>query len=255
MTIGEMARRIARIFLRGESAERRLSPIEEIIYNEGERLIPGVTHGRKEFVRHRSSYEFFCRVIEADLAFAGTPEGSVPLEIIDLGCGVGHGCRRLARIGGARITGVDASPECIEYAERHYGGPEITYRREDLARLIPLMPEYDYAVSRGVFEHIPGGLALAVSGRWSRRLMFDVPYDEPPGSNPHHLLTGIREEHFAGFAGAELFYQDLDGIIYDRKNKPPKPNMILCVCSRPGLPPVTGGGIPFPLPAWREEEG
>jgi SAM-dependent methyltransferase len=253
MTIDEMARRIARIFLRGEPAERRLSPIEEIIYNEGERLIPGITHDRKEHIRHRSSYEFFCRVIEGDLSKGENKNDPSPVEIIDLGCGVGHGCHRLAKIPGSRVTGVDASPECIEYAERHYGGPGITYRNEDLARFIPRMPAYDYAVSRGVFEHIPGGLALAVSARWNRRLMFDVPYDEVPGPNPHHVLTGIREEDFHGFPGAELFYQDLDGIIYDRGGKPPRPNMIVCICTKPGLPMV-GDGIPFPLPAWQEGE-
>lgn len=253
MALVDMARRIARTLFRKEPLGKRLTPIEEIIYNEGERLIPGVTHDRREFVRHRSSYEFFCRVIEADLAFAGTPGGSVPLEIIDLGCGVGHGCLRLAEIRGARVTGVDVSPECIEYAQRHYSGPGVIYRREDLETFIPQMPEYDYVVSRGVFEHIPGGLALAASGKWSRRLMFDVPYDEPPESNPHHILTGIREEDFAGFPGAELFYQDLDGILYDRKNKPQKPNMILCVIRRQGLPEVCCG-MSFPLPAWGGEE-
>lgn len=253
MPLVDKARRIVRTLFRKEPPVIRLTPIEKVIYNEGERLIPGITHDRREFVRHRSSYEFFCRVIEGDLALAGTPGGSVPLEIIDLGCGVGHGCRRLARIRGARVTGVDLSPECIEYAQRHYAGPGVTYRREDLETFIPIMPEYDYVVSRGVFEHIPGGLALAASGRWSRRLMFDVPYDEPPGLNPHHLMTGIREEDFDGFPGAELFYQDLDGILYDRKNKPPKPNMILCVFRRPSLPEV-GCGMSFPLPAWGGEE-
>ena len=254
MLFVEIARKIARTFRRGEPAERRLSPIEEIIYNCGERLIPGITHDRQEYVRHRSSYEFFCRVIERDIAAAGNRGGDGPLEIIDLGCGVGHGCRRLARIRGSRVLGVDVSSECIAYAEGHYGGRGISYRREDLARYIPRMPAYDYAVSRGVFEHIPGGLALAVSVNWRRRLMFDVPYDEPAGPNPHHVLTRIREEDFAGFPGAELFYQDLEGAIYDRGSKPPKPNMILCVCSKPGLPPVGRGDIPFPLSAWREEE-
>jgi SAM-dependent methyltransferase len=253
MALVEMARRIARTLFRKELPGKRLTPIEEIIYNEGERLIPGVTHDRKEFVRHRSSYEFFRRVIEADLAFAETRGGNVPLEIIDLGCGVGHGCRWLARIPGAHITGVDISPECIEYAQRYYSGPGVIYRRENLEKFIPLMPEYDYIVSRGVFEHIPGGLALAASGKCSRRLMFDVPYDEPQESNPHHCLTGIREEDFAGFPGAELFYQDLDGILYDRKTKPPKPNMILCIFSRPGLPEARRG-ISFPLPPWGGEE-
>lgn len=35
-----------------------LSPLEAVIYNEGERLIPYVTHDHDELVRHRSSYVF-----------------------------------------------------------------------------------------------------------------------------------------------------------------------------------------------------
>lgn len=255
MALVDLAKRIARSLFRKEPPGKELSPIERIIYNEGERLIPGVTHHRKEHVRHRSSYEFFCRVIEADRARSAVSTGAPPLTIIDLGCGVGHGSRRLARIPGVRVTGVDISPECIEYARRHYAGPGVTYRREDLVSFMPRMPEYDYVVSRGVFEHIPGGVELAASGKWGRRLMFDVPYDEPPGPNPHHVLTGIREEDFDGFPGAELFYQDLAGTMYDRDTRPPNPNMILCVLSRPGIPPA-GNLLSFPVPPWGgEEEG
>jgi SAM-dependent methyltransferase len=253
MTIAETMKRMVRARLRGEPAARPLSSIEAVIYNHGERLIPGVTHGRKEHIRHRSSYEFFCRVIAGDLHHEKTQAAGTPVRIVDLGCGVGHGCHRLAKIPGAFVTGVDVSPECIEYAARHYDGPGITYYCEDLTRFIPRMPTYDYVVSRGAFEHIDGGLLLATSTRWNRRLMFDVPYDEAPGPNPHHRLSRIREEDFDGIARAELFFQDLDGIIYDRGSKPPKPNMVVCISSKPGLPMV-GDGISFPVPAWHERE-
>jgi hypothetical protein len=41
--------------------------------------------------------------------------------------------------------------------------------------------------------------------------MFDVPYDEPTGRNPHHVVNDIREESFSAWEDAELFFQDLDG--------------------------------------------
>ena len=46
---------------------RDLRPLEAIIYNEGERLIPYVTHEQDEFVRHRSSYVFWRGIVELDL--------------------------------------------------------------------------------------------------------------------------------------------------------------------------------------------
>jgi len=66
----------------------------------------------------------------------------------------------------------------------------------------------------------------------------DVPYDEPPGYNPHHVLTRIREGDLARFPGAELFYQDGRGVIFDAHGQPPNPKIVVCVCSRPGAPRV-----------------
>lgn len=227
---------------------RTLTPLEQVIYNEGERLIPGVTHDLAEVVRHRSSYLFFRGVMKRDWPSVSKPDR--PVTIVDLGCGVGHGCHALSALPNSQIVGVDSSPESLEYARTHYAAANITYRLANLEEFIPDMPEYDYVVSRGVFEHVRGGLRLAVSTKWRCRLLFDVPYDEPWQANPHHLLSGIREEAFAEFKGVELFFQDLGGVIYDRPRKPAKPNMIICVCSRPDLPPAAGR-LRLPVPAWR----
>lgn len=230
-----------------------LTPLERAIYNEGERLIPWITHGALEVVRHTSSYVFFRMIIEADLASGEDMRRRCGIGIVDLGCGVGHGCRTLSAIPEARITGVDVSTECIEYARSRYAVDNVTYQAADLTAYIPSMPEFDYVVSRGVFEHLPEGLSLIHGARWRNRLLFDVPYDEPAGPNPHHLLTGIRETDFSGFADAELFYQDLDGVIYDAARKPLRPNMIVCVCTRPGRPRISDLPLEFPVPAWRPD--
>ena len=230
------------------SLVRALSPLEEKIYNSGERLIPGMTHYPEELVRHRSSYVFFRRIIELDLK---TMDEKKPVCIIDLGCGVGHGCKTLSKIPNAQIVGIDYSPESIEYARSHYAKKNITYQVADLVEYIPKMPEFDYVVSRNAFEHIPDGLNLALRTRWRFRLMFDVPYDEPPGRNLHHVLFNIREESFSTFPETELFYQDLAGIVYDVAHKPPEPNIIFCVCNRPDLVKIGESDISFPVPPWQ----
>ncbi len=231
---------------------RQLTPLEQAIYNDGERLIPGVTHDLAEFVRHRSSYMFFQKVIKSDLAIIG--KESKPVRIADLGCGVGHGCQTLSEIPGSHVVGVDSFPESLEYAWVYYARTNIAYQLANLEEFIPVMQEYDYVVSRGVFEHIPKGLHLALSTKWRNRLLFDVPYDESQNINPHHVLNGIREEAFSGFERVELFFQDLAGVIYDTQRKPPRPNMIICVCSHPDLPKVSGRHIDFPLRAWQPQK-
>jgi SAM-dependent methyltransferase len=231
---------------------RQLTPLEQAIYNDGERLIPGVTHDLAEFVRHRSSYIFFQKVIKSDLAIIG--KESKPVRIADLGCGVGHGCQTLSEIPGSHVVGVDSFPESLEYARVYYARTNITYQLANLKEFIPAMQEYDYVVSRGVFEHVPNGFHLALSAKWRFRLLFDVPYDEPQGTNPHHVLNGIREEAFSEFDRVELFFQDLEGAIYDTQHKPSRPNMIICVCSHPDLPKVCTSHISFPLRAWQPQQ-
>lgn len=209
-----------------------LTAEEAVIYNEGERLIPGRSHDYMEVRRHYGSYLFFKEVILADQARAPVVDGPT---IVDLGCGVGHGCHTLAQIPGAHVLGVDVSEESLSYARRHYDRSSIAWQQSDLVAFVESMPSFDYVVSRGVLEHIPNGIDLAVNARWNRRLMFDVPYAEPRGRNPHHVLSEITEADFARFEGAELLFQDLDGVIYDGPQKPIKPNMILCACRKGGL--------------------
>lgn len=249
MRIGQLVRHVYRKFHGIPAvAEKQLTPLEEKIYNDGERLIPGVTHDLMEVIRHKSSYDFFRMVIEADLT------GREAVHIVDLGCGVGHGCQILSTLKNSNIVGTDFSPESLQYAQHHYAADNITYELVDLGMYIREMPEYGYVVSRGVFEHIPNGIDVAMSANWRHRLLFDVPYDEPDEANPHHLVWGIREEHFEKFPDAELFFQDLSGVIYDVANKPEKPNMIICICSHPDLPKVGSGRINFPLPAWQPQK-
>lgn len=223
---------------------RELNDLEEKIYNEGERLIFGVSHDIAEDIRHRSSYLFFKKIIELDVPHAYTEK----ISIVDFGCGVGHGCSTLAEIANAKVLGVDISEESLMYAQEHFNNDAIQYKKNDLVDFAEKMDAFDYVVSRGVLEHIPNGLSVAMKARWTKRLIFDVPYDEIAG-NPHHIMTGIKEESFEPFSDAELFYQDLAGNIFNRLNKPPKPNMIICVCSAAGLPKVESR-IKFPVSAW-----
>ena len=227
-----------------------LSDWEDAISNEGERLVPKLASD-PEVIRHKSSYMFFRKIIENDLSVLKHKK----INIIDLGCGVGHGCLLLSKLKNVKVTGVDNSLEAIKYAQKHYSAANITYRQADLAKFISKMSKYDYVVSRGVFEHISGGLALAQKSAWRYRLIFDVPYDESKDSNPFHLITKITEKNFKKYKNITLFYEDLNGIIYDQETKSDSPNMIVCVASSSEIKKskFNQKDLKFPYPAWKEK--
>jgi SAM-dependent methyltransferase len=226
-----------------------LTSLEMKIFNNGERLIPGITHNQGEVIRHKSSYEFFKLIIENDIKKQKLNDCS-SISIVDLGCGVGHGCKTLSKIRNVQITGIDISPDSLEYAKIHYAAENITYQVANLIDFVPNMPEYNYVVSRNAFEHVPDGIELALLCKWRYRLIFDVPYAEKNGANRHHRVTGIREDNFIKFSEVELFYQDRQGIIFNSSQKPRNPNIIICVSSNLNLPKINSTDIHFPVPAW-----
>ncbi len=225
-----------------------MNKLQRLIYNEGERLVPYVTHGEGELVRHRSSYAFFHAVITADLQ--GYPLGRPEFTLADLGFGSGYGCALLSSLPGSRITGIDISKECETFARQYYMRSNVDYVIEDLSTFIPAAAPFDYVVSRGVLEHVPDGLTLIGRIHFHQRVMVDVPYDEEPG-NEHHILTGIKEDAFANLQNFELFYEDIEGRIFDAANKPDTPNMVMAVISAPGLPTV-GSMFQFPIEPVRD---
>lgn len=230
---------------------RKMSALEQKIFNEGERLIPGISHNLNEFIRHRNSYMLWRKIIEYDIMYQYIT--TTPIRIADLGCGVGHGCLTLAEIPNAEVVGIDNSSETIAYAQTYYNQSNIIYQTGNLVDYVQDMPEFDYVVSRGVLEHIPNGLDLAHHSNWRYRLMFDVPYEEPV-ANPHHILHEINEKDFENFSHIELFYQDLEGILYDAFHKPSKPNMIMAIIRNEHLPSIQDMCFDFPKLIWKPDD-
>ena len=84
---------------------------------------------------------------------------------LDVGCGAGLLTEPLVRLG-ARVTGIDASPEVIEVARLHGAGAglEIDYRSGDIQELGGL---FDLITAMEVIEHVadPGAFLTALAQR------------------------------------------------------------------------------------------
>jgi SAM-dependent methyltransferase len=229
----------------------RLTTQHELIYNAGERFIPGITHEIDEEIRHRSSYYFFRKVIENDLVTHEIKNHTI--TILDLGCGTGHGSRELAEIAGSKVTGVDSSVDAIIFAKENFNADNIDYLAADMEEFLIGMSGYDYIVSRHAIEHVSDGLNLCLFLKWSKRMMLNVPYNEPPG-NEFHLAIGITKDSFPAYTKtkAEFFYEDMKGVTFADEFHP-EINSIICVSSSSTLSPVFRQ-LQFPVAAWVPSE-
>lgn len=84
-------------------------------------------------------------------------------SILDLGCGVGHGCFLLSKIPGSRIVGVDICQDSVDYAKEYYFADNIRYSVHDINHTIEKYINIDYVVSRGVLEHIQNGIRTVIN--------------------------------------------------------------------------------------------
>jgi trans-aconitate 2-methyltransferase len=102
-----------------------------------------------------------------------------PRRVVDLGCGPGNLTRLLARRWpGARVEGVDSSPEMVERARADGETDRLTFRVGDLRDWWPAEP-VDVLLSNATLQWVPGHLDLMETlvaavrpGGW---LAFQVP--------------------------------------------------------------------------------
>lgn len=116
-----------------------------------------------------------------------------PRVVVDLGCGEGALTASLAqRWPGARVTGVDSSPEMLAAAARHAVPGRLGFEPGDVRDWAPDAP-VDVLVTNAVLHWVPGHEELLT--RWAGRLSpggelaLQVPGNA--GAPTHRLLAGL----------------------------------------------------------------
>lgn len=107
----------------------------------GERIIPSRT-SYASYHQHASRYVFASRFVKGGEA------------LLDVACGVGYGSSYLAGKKAVSVTGLDISPEAIDYARRTYGKERLTFVSGDAARLPFPRNSFNIIVSFETIEHL-----------------------------------------------------------------------------------------------------
>ncbi len=116
-----------------------------------------------------------------------------PREVVDLGCGTGEPTAALARRWpGARVTGVDSSPEMLAAAAAHAVPGQVGFVHGDVRDWRPAAP-VDVVVTNAVLHWVPGHAELLA--RWAGDLApggwlaLQVPGNS--GAPTHRLLADL----------------------------------------------------------------
>lgn len=215
---------------------RELNEFETALYDNGHRVVPGVTHGaaygKVELFRHVNRYTFCRRLFQADLHLRGPASEA---RVVDLGCGAGYGAEMLASLHGVSVLGIDGSPESIQYCRQTFTRKNLEFRQQRIDEFVASMTpsECDYVASNEVIEHIEDGFDILARLRFARLAVISTPYLEPRGRNPHHVLWDISEASYRAFDRKAFFYMDLPGLIYETKPRSPEPTNLICVLYAP----------------------
>lgn len=178
--------------------------------NHGERLIPGYSHGLQEYIRHRSTYQLFRKIIEKDILKSSLGSNE-KVKILDLGCGSGHGSFMLAQIPNTLIFAIDISEAAINFAKNDYAKENIIYKQANADDGLKEDMDFDYVVSRHALEHMQNPAEIISKLKFKKRLLLSVPYKEPEG-NIFHLHNNIDETFFSSLPNMEYIYENLQGL-------------------------------------------
>jgi len=176
---------------------------------------------------HTDRYEFAARLIQEDKK-AGA-------SILDAACGTGYGTNILEKSGAGRVTGVDISPEAVEYAQKKYGSAVASFKASDVTRLDKTMlgtDGFDAIVSFETIEHIDEPLAFlkCVAGLLKKDGIFIVSTPNKWGITKDHKIDydyKLFREHLKKFFEIESMWVQNSGCMEEWINRGQERRLIM----------------------------
>lgn len=166
--------------------DRSLAPTEPQPYSDADSICAG------EFYLappsdHIWRYEWAARRLR-DLGFSGV--------VVDIGCGSGYGSEILMRAGFS-VMAIDHNSEALAAVmKRGFSARQIAWG--DLG----IKGQPWAAVAFEIVEHNTNGIELLTATCERAAItLASVPYNEQPGSNPHHRLFNLTEATFIELPG------------------------------------------------------
>lgn len=114
--------------------------------------------------------------------------------VLDIGCGHGAVAHAIAVRTGARVTGIDLSPEAIRQAREQHGAPNVEYVCGDALTDLP-EGHFDVVVLSNVLEHIEHRvdfLGRVLEAATPTRLLLRVPLFEREWRVPLKRELGVE---------------------------------------------------------------
>jgi 2-polyprenyl-3-methyl-5-hydroxy-6-metoxy-1,4-benzoquinol methylase len=118
-------------------------------------------------------------------------------QVLDIACGAGYGSQMLSQAGAKSIIGVDVCDQTIDYAQKNYQSPGVTFICANAEEFT--WPEsFDVVISFETIEHLhqPAQFldrlhSLLVPGG---SLLLSVPLGETSHFDPYHLHAFSQDE-------------------------------------------------------------
>jgi 2-polyprenyl-3-methyl-5-hydroxy-6-metoxy-1,4-benzoquinol methylase len=167
-----------------------------------ERIIPdraaeeAGTTGSDTLRLHLERYEFAAKHAKAGRA-------------LDIACGVGYGSDLIVsrRADITEITGVDLSPDAIDYATARYCSNRVRFVQHDAMQFVDAAG-FDTIVSLETLEHLPHPTKLVKNLAGMLKpggvMICSVPVTPSVDANPHHLHDFTPRSFRRMFAGLGL---------------------------------------------------
>jgi len=96
------------------------------------------------------------RAIVSEMRLATERGSRCDVDILEVGCGTGELAFELAKIAGARVTGVDRSRKFIDYASANYRHQNLRFLVANFSdsSTCAAQGKYDYIVGNGILHHL-----------------------------------------------------------------------------------------------------